>query len=370
MRINSATIGMESERTYSATHARMSRLTRFSGKQSIMDGSGTLFGGFLQTDGENAEQSKDKKGVGNESLADIQGRMTNTRLNSQAISDTDDIREQMRQLRESCLRYLMQIFFPDKYKADSFETTEETGNTLQPGVTTLQPQLVTVNSVRLTNRYYYEESESTSFTTKGTVKTEDGREIDFHLNLNMSRSFMEYYEEEIDFEQLTLCDPLVINLEGNVAQVSDQTFFFDIDCDGVEDEISKLISGSGFLALDQNGDGIINDGSELFGTQSGNGFADLARYDSDGNGFIDENDEIFDRLKIWCMDENGQPHLYSLKEKGVGAIGLAHTGTQYSLTNENNETNAVIRSTGFFLFEDGNAGSIQHVDLAKREQAV
>ena len=258
MRINSATIGMESERTYSATHARMSRLTRFSGKQSIMDGSGTLFGGFLQTDGENAEQSKDKKGVGNESLADIQGRMTNTRLNSQAISDTDDIREQMRQLRESCLRYLMQIFFPDKYKADSFETTEETGNTLQPGVTTLQPQLVTVNSVRLTNRYYYEESESTSFTTKGTVKTEDGREIDFHLNLNMSRSFMEYYEEEIDFEQLTLCDPLVINLEGNVAQVSDQTFFFDIDCDGVEDEISKLIAGSGFLALDQNGDGMIS----------------------------------------------------------------------------------------------------------------
>lgn len=110
MRINSATIGMESERTYSATHARMSRLTRFSGRQGIMDGSGTLFGGFLQTDGENAEQSKEKKGVGNESLADIQGRMTNTRLNSQAISDMDDIREQMRQLRESCLRYLMQIF--------------------------------------------------------------------------------------------------------------------------------------------------------------------------------------------------------------------------------------------------------------------
>lgn len=104
----------------------------------------------------------------------------------------------------------------------------------------------------------------------------------------------------------------------------DQTFFFDIDCDGVEDEISKLISGSGFLALDQNGDGIINDGSELFGTQSGNGFADLAKFDSDGNGFIDENDEIFDRLKIWCMDENGQPHLYSLKEKGVEQSAL-HT---------------------------------------------
>ena len=64
MRINSATIGMESERTYSATHARMSRLTRFSGRQSIMDGSGTLFGGFLQTDGENAEQSRTRKVLG------------------------------------------------------------------------------------------------------------------------------------------------------------------------------------------------------------------------------------------------------------------------------------------------------------------
>lgn len=370
MRINSATIGMESERTYSRTSTRVSGLTRLSGRQSIMDGSGTLFGGFLQTDSENAEQSKDRTGIGNQNLADIQGRMTSSRLNSQSISDMDDLREQMRKLRESCLNYLMQILFPDKYKAGDYEATEETTKEQQPQATTLLPQLATVERVSYMKRYYFEESESTSFTTKGTVKTEDGREIDFNLNLNMSRSFMEYYEEEIDFEQLTLCDPLVINLEGNAAQVSDQTFFFDIDCDGVEDEISRLISGSGFLALDKNGDGMINDGSELFGTQSGNGFADLAKYDSDGNGFIDENDEIFDKLKIWCMDENGQPHLYSLKEKGVGAIGLMHSGTQYSLTNENNETNAVIRSTGFFLFEDGNAGTVQHVDLAKHEQAV
>ena len=60
-----------------------------------------------------------------------------------------------------------------------------------------------------------------------------------------------------------------------------------------------------FLALDLNGDGRINNGSELFGALSGNGFADLAQYDSDANGWIDENDEIFQRLKVWSGADDG-----------------------------------------------------------------
>ena len=64
-------------------------------------------------------------------------------------------------------------------------------------------------------------------------------------------------------------------------ELSDQTFYFDLDADGKEEEISVL-NGSGYLALDKNGDGVINDGSELFGTKNGDGFADLARYDEDG----------------------------------------------------------------------------------------
>ena len=77
---------------------------------------------------------------------------------------------------------------------------------------------------------------------------------------------------------------------------------FDIDADGEEESISYLQGGSGYLALDKNGDGVINDGSELFGTKSGDGFADLAEYDADGNGWIDENDPIFDKLLIWAKD--------------------------------------------------------------------
>ena len=127
--------------------------------------------------------------------------------------------------------------------------------------------------------------------------------------------------------------------------------------------------GSGYLALDKNGDGVINDGTELFGTVSGDGFADLAKYDSDGNGFIDEGDDIFFKLKIWTMDENGNEKLVSLKDKNVGAICLQNAATDFALTNNNNERKGMIRKTGFFLYEDGAVGSLQHVDVVKYNQA-
>ena len=180
----------------------------------------------------------------------------------------------------------------------------------------------------------------------------------------MSRSFVEMAEEQIDFGQPRLCDPLVINLNANVASVSDQKFFFDIDADGTQEEISMLNKNSGYLALDHNEDGIINDGNELFGTQSGNGFKDLLAYDEDGNGWIDEADSIFQRLKIWTMDENGTSTLIDLKEANVGAIYLGYENTEFSLKNEAHETNAVIQKTGLFLYEDGTSGTVQQMDLA------
>lgn len=361
MRIDSSTIGMESARSYSSVSARVNRFSVTAGKQTLEDGAGTLLGGFWQM-GENSQNALENKKEGKEmgiqdSLEEIRNKMSNVRLNHSSISEMDDLGEQLRQLRQSCMDYLMRILFPDRYEQNRWETTEEASSGFGFGMN--------VRTLHYTQQYYFEETESTSFETQGVVRTADGREISFGIQLNMSRRFQEYYEEQVDFMEASLCDPLVINLEGNIADVSDQTFFFDIDGDGIEDEISRLIAGSGFLALDLNEDGKINDGSELFGTKSGNGFADLAKYDTDGNGFIDEEDEIFHKLKIWTIDENGEPHLYSLAEKGVGAIGLMHTSTDFALTDRNNNTNAVIRNTGFFLYEDGRSGTVQHVDFAK-----
>lgn len=211
---------------------------------------------------------------------------------------------------------------------------------------------------------YYMQEQSASFQTQGQVVTADGRTIDFNLNVHMSSRFEAYYKESFDIQKaVNLCDPLVINLDSSPATVSDQTFYFDLDGDGVEEDIHKLNSGSGYLALDKNNDGKINDGNELFGTASGDGFADLAKYDEDGNGWIDENNAIWNHLKIWVQTEQG-PQLYSLADKGVGAICLNRMPTYYTQYDKDGEVSAVVRSTGMFLYENGAAGSMQHLDLA------
>ena len=212
--------------------------------------------------------------------------------------------------------------------------------------------------------YFFAEEETTSFSTTGVVQTADGRNLSFNVDLEMSRSFAMQYEE-ISKQSYIFTDPLIINLDSNVASVSDFKIGFDIDSDGKEEQVSFAGEGSGFLALDKNGDGKINDGSELFGTKSGDGFKDLAAYDEDGNGWIDENDDVFGKLKIWTKDKDGRDVLSDLKEMNVGAIYLGNVGTKFSLNDEMNVTNAVIRKTGVYLRESGEVGTVNHVDLSR-----
>ncbi len=211
---------------------------------------------------------------------------------------------------------------------------------------------------------FHTEMEYTAFQSQGCVKTQDGREITFGVEVEMSRAFCEKYDSIFMQDVPVVCDPLVFNLEGSIGKISDQKFLFDLNADGTEEEISFTEQGSGFLALDKNKDGQINDGSELFGTKSGDGFKDLAQYDEDGNGWIDENDAIFDDLSIWTLNEEGEKVQISLLAADVGAIYLGNASTEFSLKNEEtHDTNGIIRSTGIFLKESGGAGTVQHIDL-------
>lgn len=216
------------------------------------------------------------------------------------------------------------------------------------------------------------ETETTSFSSTGTVVTSDGRTIDFNVSMEMSRSFIETIESISSETQYILTDPLVIQLDNAPETISNQKWFFDIDGNGEKEEISELAKGNGFLALDKNGNGIIDDGNELFGTQSGNGFKDLAQYDDDGNGWIDENDSIYDKLKVWAKDASGNDRLMNLQQADVGAIYLGSAATHFSHNNlENNETQAVVQQTGFYLHESsGQAGIIQQIDFAIKQDSV
>jgi hypothetical protein len=210
----------------------------------------------------------------------------------------------------------------------------------------------------------YTESEQTRFAANGVVKTSDGKEISFSVSLSMTRSYHE--ESDVSIRQgdaRKKQDPLVLNFSGTAAQLSNQRFNFDLNSDGKTEDINFVTGGSGFLALDRNGDGKINNGSELFGASSGDGFAELAALDSDHNGWIDENDSAYKQLRVWTRDSAGKDQLATLQQANVGALSLGRVDTPFDLKDSSNALQGQIRATGIFLQEDGKAGTMQQIDL-------
>lgn len=305
----------------------------------------------------NAKQTLSQPNQINFSLPDF--RETADQFNFQALKK---ILEAMKMFRESHGKYVS--LETNQSKSTSLKLLL-TSSATDSSIPTLNRGSTTTWNREIRSSQFTAEAEATTFSAEGIVQTSDGRSISFNVDLEMSREFMQATEFVTKDTVQIMTDPLVINMDVASAEVTDQKFYFDIDSDGKEDEISQLGTGSGFLALDKNDDGIINNGSELFGAKTGDGFGELAEYDKDDNGWIDENDEIFSSLKVWTKDSDGNDRLLSLKEADVGAIYLGNTSTEFSLNNAiTNQTNAQIRKTGIYLRETGGAGTVQHVDFA------
>lgn len=376
MIIDSSKVGMESGRSYKKASATVRRFVITDYQRGPSQGEGVL-NAAVGEDAQNAltagkENGKDGAKNGAEqnvnAVQDWQNRfqMSSARLNFRNSSD-----QIVQDIRQTTIRYIFDLLFSSRRDRLNQWRRENSPQTDMSGANWIgQPAAATWKTFSYSQETFQIEAEDTAFSTVGTVRTADGREIDFNVNVGMSRRFQETFQEELEQTTFTMCDPLVINLDTDISSLSDQTFYFDIDGDGVEDEISSLGAGSGYLALDKNGDGRINDGSELFGTESGNGFADLARYDEDGNGWIDEADSVWNKLKIWVKDENGRDVLYRLADKGVGAICLQNASTDFTLTGQSGRVNGAIRNSGVFLYENGNVGTVQHVDVAKYDKGA
>ncbi|MHA6316231.1 tandem-95 repeat protein [Altererythrobacter sp. CAU 1778] len=175
-------------------------------------------------------------------------------------------------------------------------------------------------------------------------------------------------------------DPLIIDLNGDrnvVTGLAASAAYFDLDNDGFAERVAWASAADGFLVRDLNGNGSIDNGSEMFGTgqvdrdagelveRGEAGFAELALLDSNGDGAITAADAEFDTLRVW-VDANSdaatdEGELVTLAELGIVSISLATEKSDHFAIDGDSSTVTRASSVGF---SDGSTGTIYDVYLS------
>ncbi|MBF0518399.1 MAG: hypothetical protein HQK92_01600 [Nitrospirae bacterium] len=209
---------------------------------------------------------------------------------------------------------------------------------------------------------HYEKQDYT-FKAQGIIKTKDGQNIKFSIDVNMNYEHSSETSASLSAGNVKLSDPLVINFGGNAADLTGGTFNFDLNSNGKDVKMPMTGQGSGYLALDLNNDGVINNGKELFGPTSGNGFSELSAYDEDNNKWIDEKDSVFNKLSVLKKSPNGDTVVSSLKDNGVAAIYLGNIGGQFNYKDGAGNLIGRLSSMGLYTKNDGTVGTVEQVDV-------
>ena len=168
-------------------------------------------------------------------------------------------------------------------------------------------------------------------------------------------------------------DPLIIDLgeSGIELRSLEHGVNFDLDNNGFAEKTAWIGTEDGFLALDRNGNGNIDNGGELFGDQvilkdgskSASGFEALAELDDNSDGIIDNNDAAFSNLRVWIdANHNGKSEsneLKTLNETGVVSISLEHS--EVSIVDE--ETGTRIAESASVTINKN--GAVSTVDISE-----
>jgi hypothetical protein len=151
-----------------------------------------------------------------------------------------------------------------------------------------------------------------------------------------------------------------------------ESILFDHDGNGIKTASGWVKGDDGFLVLDKNGNGQIDNGSELFGVdtvlsngqKAADGFQALADLDSNGDGQINAGDSAFLSLKVWRdIDQDGisqADELFSLADFGITSISLSQTAQNQNLGNGNQ----LLGAAGV-TFLDGSTTTVASLALAE-----
>ncbi|NLS02725.1 type I secretion C-terminal target domain-containing protein, partial [Rhizobium sp. P32RR-XVIII] len=161
-------------------------------------------------------------------------------------------------------------------------------------------------------------------------------------------------------------DPIVLDLDHNgVALTSlDNGVQFDINADGHKDQIAWTAGSDGILALDVDGNGKIDNGSEIFsphfaGGSYADGLAALSTLDSNHDGKVDAADEAFSKLTVWQdLNHNGitdNGELSSLADHSISSISLDASASDAQINGQS------ILADGSYTLADGSTGHFVEV---------
>ncbi len=148
--------------------------------------------------------------------------------------------------------------------------------------------------------------------------------------------------------------PIVLDLNGDgvrTTPIDFSTGTFDLLNDGNPIASGWLSPEDGFLAIDTNGNGIIDDRSELFGGAVGEGFAKLAGFDSNRDGVVDASDARFAELKIW-QDRNANHRTDAGELASLADFGIRSLSTGYVVAPELQNGNLLLER-GTATLRDG-----------------
>ena len=143
---------------------------------------------------------------------------------------------------------------------------------------------------------------------------------------------LEHFTQAQSTSPTTFIDPIIIDLnnDGKLSTTTiDNGTYFDHQNDGFAETSAWVFPEDGILAIDKNNDGIINNGSEIFGdnyikgdgTKATSGFNALKDLDSNNDNIINSQDEAFSQIKIL----KGDGTILTLQEAGIESINLNTT---------------------------------------------
>ena len=202
------------------------------------------------------------------------------------------------------------------------------------------------------------EMQSATLTAQAELTLADGSTRSFALSWSQTSIRIEESSTRLALGDAKLSDPLVLDLDGNGVTFGAQRATVDLNRDGKAESIATPTGADALLVWDRNGDGKVQDGSEVVGAASGQAFNELAALDGDRNGWIDSADAAFSHLKLW----NGHG-LKTLATSGVAAIATSSVALPYAHRDAAGDLQAVGRRGGVFVKEDGTPGAALQVDL-------